>query len=71
MELAEQVLADGRARRTDPLNSYERRIVHVTLAEVRGVQTFSVGEGADRRVTVAPADDAAPGDSSVPPAEPA
>jgi spoIIIJ-associated protein len=54
--LAEQVLADGRPRRTEALNSYERRIVHVTLAEVQGVRTFSVGEGADRRVTVAPAD---------------
>jgi spoIIIJ-associated protein len=54
--LAEQVKADGQARRTEPLNSYERRIVHVTLAEVEGVKTFSVGEGADRRVTVASAD---------------
>jgi spoIIIJ-associated protein len=58
--LAEQVLADGRPRRTEALNSYERRIVHVTLAEVQGVRTFSVGEGADRRVTVAPADAGAP-----------
>jgi spoIIIJ-associated protein len=61
--LAEQVLADGRPRRTEALNSYERRIVHVTLSEVEGVRTFSVGEGADRRVTVAPADaGAGPGD---------
>lgn len=60
--LAEQVVAEGRPRRTEPLNSYERRIVHVTLAEVRGVKTFSEGEGADRRVTVAPADAAAPGE---------
>jgi hypothetical protein len=37
--------------------------VHVTLSEVEGVRTFSVGEGADRRVTVAPADaGAGPGD---------
>jgi spoIIIJ-associated protein len=67
-ELAEQVLADGRARRTEPLNSYERRIVHVTLAEVPGVKTFSVGEGADRRVTVAPADGAGPDGPSAEPA---
>lgn len=71
--LAEQVVADGRPRRTEPLNSYERRIVHVTLAEVSGVRTFSVGEGADRRVTVAPADRGdTPGDPSAgPPSEPA
>lgn len=52
-ELAREVLADGRSRETEPLNSYERRIVHVALAEIPGVRTFSVGEGADRRVTVA------------------
>jgi spoIIIJ-associated protein len=68
--LAEQVLADGRPRRTEPLNSYERRIVHVTLAEVEGVRTFSVGEGADRRVTVSPAGANEPGDNG-PPADPA
>ena len=68
--LAEQVLADGRPRRTEPLNSYERRIVHVTLAEMEGVRTFSVGEGADRRVTVAPAGPDAPGDPGTP-ADPA
>jgi spoIIIJ-associated protein len=67
--LAEQVLADGRPRRTEALNSYERRIVHVTLAEVQGVRTFSVGEGADRRVTVAPADGGAGEPPEAPPEE--
>jgi len=52
-ELAEAVLGDGRSRETEPLNSYERRIVHVALTDVPGVRTFSVGEGPDRRVTVA------------------
>ncbi|HVR71059.1 MAG TPA: R3H domain-containing nucleic acid-binding protein [Vicinamibacteria bacterium] len=70
LQLAEQVLADGQPRRTEPLNSYERRVVHVTLGDVAGVRTFSVGEGADRRVTVAPAEAAAPGDAGTP-AEPA
>ena len=64
--LAEQVLADGRPRRTEALNSYERRIVHVTLAEVHGVRTFSVGEGADRRVTVAPGEAGAPAEGPDP-----
>jgi spoIIIJ-associated protein len=53
-ELAEAVRADGRPRETEPLNSYERRIVHMTLTDAPGVRTFSVGEGLDRRVTVAP-----------------
>jgi spoIIIJ-associated protein len=59
-ELAAAVTADGKARTSPALNSYERRIVHLALAEVKGVVTYSVGEGGDRRVTVAPAG-AAPG----------
>ena len=59
-ELAAAVTADGKARTSPALNAYERRIVHLALAEVKGVVTFSVGEGGDRRVTVAPAG-AAPG----------
>jgi len=54
-EMAEAVQRDGRPRAFGPLNSYERRIVHVALADVPGVRTFSVGEGSERRVTVAPA----------------
>jgi len=36
------------------LNSYERRIVHMIVSERPGLETYSVGEGADRRVTIAP-----------------
>jgi spoIIIJ-associated protein len=56
LELAAAVCGDERPRTTDPLNSYERRIVHMTLAGVPGVLTYSVGDGASRRVTVAPAE---------------
>ncbi len=51
--LAAAVLADGRPRTTEPLNSYERRLIHVALADHADVKTFSVGEGPGRRVTVA------------------
>ncbi len=37
------------------MNAYERRIVHVALQAEPGITTFSVGQGSDRRVTVAPA----------------
>jgi predicted RNA-binding protein Jag len=53
--LAEAVLADGQAREMPSLNSYERRVVHMTLAEVPGVTTASAGEGPTRRLTIAPA----------------
>lgn len=52
-DLARQVRNDGLARTTAPLNSYERRIIHVALEQAEGVVTFSVGEGHGRRVTVA------------------
>jgi spoIIIJ-associated protein len=53
--LAAAVREDGVARTTDPLNSYERRVIHVALSEEKGIVTYSVGEGSGRRVTVAPA----------------
>lgn len=60
-ELAEAVRRDGKPRTTGPLNAYERRIVHLALHGEPGVRTFSVGEGGERRVTVAAAEDAPPG----------
>jgi len=53
-ELAEAVRRDGVPRTTRALNSYERRVVHVTLAAEPGIRTYSVGEEGNRRVTVAP-----------------
>jgi spoIIIJ-associated protein len=54
LQLAEAVRVDGQPRRLEGLNSYERRIVHVALQDAPGVETFSVGEGAGRRVVIAP-----------------
>jgi spoIIIJ-associated protein len=62
LEAAAAVRGDGQPRLLGPLNSYERRIVHVALADAPGIRTFSVGEGSDRRVTVAPAE---PGSNGV------
>jgi spoIIIJ-associated protein len=53
--LAEAVRAAGQPRTMEPLNAYERRIVHVALQAEPGVTTYSVGQGSDRRVIVAPA----------------
>jgi spoIIIJ-associated protein len=55
-ELAAEVRRDGKSRETEPLNAYERRIVHMVVSEEAGVRTFSVGEGQDRRVTIAPSE---------------
>ncbi len=53
LALAQEVLQDGQSRTTGPLNSYERRIIHLAIETVAGVTTVSVGEGSERRVTVA------------------
>jgi len=53
--LAETVRREGRPHTMPPLNAYERRVVHLALTEVAGIVTYSVGEGAERRVTLAPA----------------
>lgn len=52
--LADAVRADGVPRETEPLNSYDRRIVHLAVQDEPRVRSFSVGEGAARRVTIAP-----------------
>ncbi len=57
--LADEVRESGRALMMEPQNAYERRIVHLALQERTDVRTYSVGEGMDRRVTIAPQDDAA------------
>ncbi|PYQ50301.1 MAG: hypothetical protein DMF78_16070 [Acidobacteria bacterium] len=70
LEMARAVQADGKARRTEPLNSYERRIVHMVVSELPGLETYSVGEGADRRVTIAVRSSASePGPPAEPPRE--
>lgn len=40
--------------RLDPMNSYERRIIHTKLAEWRDVYTESQGEGENRAIIVKP-----------------
>ena len=58
--LAAEVRESGHALQMEPLNSYERRIVHLALQDLPDVRTYSVGEGMDRRVTIAPKGDDAP-----------
>ena len=52
--VAEAVRGDGQPRTMPPLNAYERRVVHMALSAEPGISTASSGEGAERRLTIAP-----------------
>jgi len=56
---AAKVARSGDRHSLEPMNPAERRVVHTALQGYPGVKTFSEGEEPDRRVIVAPADDAA------------
>ncbi len=51
---ADQVKASGKTFRFDPMSSKERRIIHLALKNVEGLETFSEGEGSFRKVVVKP-----------------
>ncbi len=51
---ANQVLRTGRSRSLEPMNPYERRIIHTTIQDIKGVTSSSVGDGAARRVVLIP-----------------
>ena len=53
--VARQVLEGGYSRSLPPMNAYERRVVHTTLAEMPGIKTESEGEGEERRIVIKPA----------------
>ena len=37
-----------------PMNPYERRIIHLALKEMEGVETESIGEGLNRKIVIRP-----------------
>jgi len=53
---AERVQASRQPFRLNPMSSRERRIVHLTLKDMPGVRTESVGTGDERQVVIHPVD---------------
>lgn len=49
---AARVRKYGRNVTLDPMNPYERRIIHTTIQEIEGVDSHSVGSESDRRVVI-------------------
>ncbi len=51
---ADYVARSGRRYTFEPMNPYERRIIHTTVQEIEGVESISVGYGQDRKVMLQP-----------------
>lgn len=54
LRIADQATRRRRRIALEPMNAYERRIIHVTLRNHPTVVTESVGEGSRRKVTILP-----------------
>ena len=52
--VAQQVVSSGEAKTLDPMNPFERRIVHKVIGEIEGLTSESTGEGRERRVIINP-----------------
>ena len=50
--ISNQVLRTGRNRSLEPMNPYERRIIHTAVQEIEGVSSHSVGEGDRRHIVI-------------------
>lgn len=51
---ANYVLRTGRRYTFEPMNPYERRIIHTAVQEVEGAVSHSIGNGMDRKVIIEP-----------------
>ena len=54
-EMAEKASQEKKAIILRPMNAYERRLVHVELANNQEIKTESIGEGEERKVVIKPA----------------
>ena len=52
LKLAKKVQKSGRSVRLEPMNPYERKVIHATIQDMNGVTTRSEGEEPYRRVII-------------------
>ena len=55
--LASQAARTGRRHSLEPMNPYERRIIHTAVQEIEGATSWSVGSEPNRHVVIGPSDD--------------
>ncbi|MCI8442093.1 MAG: KH domain-containing protein [Provencibacterium sp.] len=53
-KLARNAVKSGRSTRLEPMNPYERRIIHAAVSKVEGATSSSIGEEPNRRVVISP-----------------
>ena len=56
-KVAGQASRTGRRTSLEPMNPYERRIIHTAVQEVEGATSWSVGSEPNRHVMIGPSDD--------------
>lgn len=47
-----QVLQEGKEMELEPMPAWQRRIVHMTISEMKGLSSESMGEGRDRHIVI-------------------
>ena len=55
---ASKAVRQSRNISLEPMNPYERRIIHTAVQEVEGATSYSIGSNLDRRVVIAPVEGA-------------
>ena len=54
-KVALKALKSGKKVRLEPMSTYERKVVHLAIEKIDGVESWSEGEGLERHMLVAPA----------------
>ncbi len=52
---ATQVLESGQEMELEPMSPWQRRIVHIVVQDMEGIDSESIGEGRDRHLVIKPA----------------
>ena len=56
-KMAAQAARTGRKNSLEPMNPYERRLIHTAMQDVKGATSWSVGTEPNRHVVIGPSDD--------------
>lgn len=51
-DFGKQVLETKKEMELEPMSAWQRRIVHMVISEISGLETESVGEGRDRHIVI-------------------